>query len=195
MYHERFRKMRKSKVARLNALEAEMMMASLPLGEANLVFGEGNPDCEVMFIGEAPGSTEDRMKRPFVGRAGRLLDRLIEEIGWKRNDVYITNIVKRRPPENRAPQATEIKAYEPYLARQIEIIDPRVIVTLGRFAMGYFLPGSKISLDHGHIFAIGGRHVFPVYHPAAALRSSKMRDALRKDFGQLPKVLFKAPAL
>ena len=181
--------MRKSKSARLKALAAEIAAAPLPLRESNLVFGEGNTDCTVMFIGEAPGANEDRMKRPFVGRSGRLLDKLLGEIGWKRDDVYITNIVKRRPPDNRAPQADEIEAYKPYLARQIAIIDPAIIVTLGRFAMNYFLPNAKISLDHGRICAVEGRQIVPLYHPAAALRSGKMLDALSADFKKLPAFL------
>jgi DNA polymerase len=166
-----------------------MAASSLPLSESNLVFGEGNPDCEVLFIGEAPGATEDRMKRPFVGRAGKLLTTLIEEAGWKREEVYITNIVKRRPPENRAPQAQELEAYKPFLARQIAILAPNVIVTLGRFAMNYFLPDAKISRDHGRVITVEGRRIFPVYHPAAALRSKKMRDALAADFKKLPKLV------
>ncbi len=158
------------KRAELQKLEAEMALAPLPLRESNLVFGEGSFDCEVMFIGEAPGETENRLVRPFVGRGGQLLDEMIKSIGWKREDVYITNIVKRRPPGNRDPLPEEIEAYKPYLARQIEIIAPKVIVTLGRFSMNYFLPDAKISRDHGRAITIGDRVIFPVYHPAAALR-------------------------
>jgi DNA polymerase len=174
----------------LAKLEAEMAVAILPLRESNLVFGEGNIDCRVMFVGEAPGANEDRLKRPFVGRGGQLLDDMIKSIGWRREDVYITNIVKRRPPENRDPLPEEIDAYKPYLTRQIAIIDPLVIVTLGRFAMNYFLPTAKITRDHGHAITIDGRTVFPVYHPAAALRSPiEMMGVLREDFKKLPKVL------
>lgn len=161
---------------------------ALPLRESNLVFGEGNADCEVMFIGEAPGFHEDRLKRPFVGRGGQLLDEMIKSIGWRREDVYITNIVKRRPPENRDPLPGEIELYKPYLARQLEIISPKVIVALGRFAMNYFLPDAKITRDHGRVFKIGGRLVFPVYHPAAALRSPQMMEELKEDFKKLPRV-------
>lgn len=178
------------KTGALKQLESEIASdASLPLRESNLVWGEGNPDCLVMFIGEAPGFNEDRLKRPFVGRGGQLLDRLINEIGWKRGDVYITNIVKRRPPENRDPLPEEIDAYKPYLTKQIEIINPKVIVCLGRFAMNYFLPLAKIMRDHGRIFKAGGRLVFPVYHPAAALRSTQMMDVFREDMKKLPKVV------
>ena len=159
------------KQAELKRLEAEMADVALPFREANLVFGEGDINCEVMFIGEGPGYNEDRLKRPFVGRAGQLLDELIKGIGWKRENVYITNIVKRRPPENRDPLPDEIEAYKPYLTRQIEIIDPKVIVALGRFAMNYFMPDAKITRDHGRLFRVGERLMFPIYHPAAALRS------------------------
>jgi DNA polymerase len=178
------------KVAELQKLEEELVAAPLPLRESNLVFGEGNVDCAVMFIGEAPGLNEDRLKRPFVGRGGQLLDRMIESIGWKRADVYITNIVKRRPPENRDPEPHEIVAYQPYLTRQIEIINPKVVATLGRFSMNYFLPLAKISRDHGRIFDVGGRFIYPLFHPAAALRSQDIvMGQLAEDFKKLPKVL------
>lgn len=175
----------------LKKLEEEIAgNLSLPLcGSANLVFGEGNIDCAVMFIGEAPGENEDRLRRPFVGRGGQLLDRMIESIGWKRPEVYITNIVKRRPPQNRDPLPEEIEAYKPYLTRQIAIINPKVIVTLGRFSMNYFLPEAKITRDHGKVFNIEGRIIFPVYHPAAALRSTDMMDTLTEDFKKLPDVV------
>jgi DNA polymerase len=178
------------KAAELEKLESELISATVPWRESNLVFGEGNINCHVMFIGEAPGVNEDRLKRPFVGRGGQLLDEMIRSIGWKREDVYITNIVKRRPPENRDPLPEEIEAYKPYLTRQIAIIDPKVIVTLGRFAMNYFLPEAKITRDRGRAFNIDGRIIFPVYHPAAALRSpEQMGGVLREDFKKLPKIL------
>jgi len=179
------------KVAELAKLEAEMAAnAALPLrGEANLVFGEGDANCAVMFIGEAPGANEDRLKRPFVGRGGQLLDDMIRGLGWRREQVYITNIVKRRPPENRDPLPAEIEAYKPYLTRQIAIIAPKLIVTLGRFAMNYFVPEAKMTRDHGHPLIIGERLVFPVYHPAAALRSTEMMNVLRDDFKKIPAVL------
>lgn len=174
----------------LKRLESEISAdASLPLREANLVFGEGNPECVVMFIGEGPGFNEDRLGRPFVGRGGQLLDGIIEGIGWKRKDVYIANVIKRRPPNNRDPLPEEIAAHAPYLARQIEIINPKVIVCLGRFAMNYFLPEAKISRDHGKVFSLEGRKIFPVYHPAAALRSTGMLNVLREDFKKLSGVV------
>src|SRR3972149_809629 len=145
-----------TKTEALVALEKEMEADdALPLRNISyLVFGEGNPDAEVLFIGEAPGFHEDRLRRPFVGTAGKLLDKLIGEIGWKRSDVYISNIVKRRPPENRDPMPEEIEAYKPYLAEQIEIINPKIIAPLGRFSMNYFLPFAKISRDQGKVFEI-----------------------------------------
>ena len=171
------------KRAELKRLEDEITAnASLPLRDtANLVFGEGDIDCKVMFIGEAPGANEDR--------CGQLLDNMIEGLGWKRADVYITNIVKRRPPENRDPLPAEIEAYKPYLTRQIAVIDPKLIVTLGRFSMNYFLPFAKITHDHGRPLSIDGRTIFPVYHPAAALRSTQMMETLRGDFKKIPGVL------
>lgn len=178
------------KAVELKVLEEEIAAnKELPLQESNLVFGEGDPNCEVMFIGEAPGVNENRLKRPFVGRGGQLLDRMIVGIDWKRSDVYITNIVKRRPPDNRDPLPEEIAAYRPYLARQIEIIDPKVIVTLGRFSMNYFLPTAKITRDQGHGFLVDGRVVFPVLHPAAALRSTEMMKAFEESFKKLPAVV------
>lgn len=174
----------------LKKLEEEIAAdVSLPLREANLVFGEGNPDCTVMFIGEAPGFNEDRLKRPFVGRGGQLLNEAITSIGWKREDVYITNIVKRRPPENRDPLPEEIETYKPYLTRQIEIIHPKIIVPLGRFAMNYFLPSAKITKDQGRIFRIGEQLIIPMFHPAAALRSPDVLRQFREAFKKLPDIV------
>ena len=167
---------------------------SLPLfGQANLVFGEGNPEAEVLFIGEAPGFHEDRLSRPFVGRAGQLLDKLLVAIKWPRPSVYITNIVKRRPPENRDPLPEEISAYKPYLDRQIKIINPKIIAALGRFAMNYFLPDAKISKDHGVAQYAGDCLILPLYHPAAALRSTQVLKDLEADFKKLPEILKNPP--
>ncbi len=178
------------KQEKLDDLRKELESADLPLKKsANLVFGEGDINCAVMFIGEAPGFNEDVQKRPFVGRAGKLLDEMIVGIGWKRGDVYITNIVKRRPPDNRDPLPEEIEKYRPYLARQIEIIEPKIIATLGRFSMNYFLPFAKISRDHGKVFSVEGKTIFPLYHPAAALRATDVLNELRADFKKLPDVV------
>jgi DNA polymerase len=176
------------KSEQLQALFAEMAAdKTLPL-TTNLVFGEGNPDCEVLFIGEAPGMNEDIQKRPFVGRGGQLLRGCIRDLGWKEEDVYITNIVKRRPPENRDPLPEEIEAYKPFLTRQIGIINPKVIVPLGRFSMNYFLPEAKISRDQGRAFRVGGRIIFPMFHPAAALRATQVMEEFKNSFKKLPEV-------
>lgn len=180
-----------SKAEELEKLKKEMEAdKKLPLfGEANLVFGEGNSEAEVIFIGEAPGFHEDRLKRPFVGQAGKLLDKLLEMIKWPRESVYITNIVKRRPPENRDPLPEEIEKYKPYLTRQIEIINPKMIATLGRFAMAYFLPEAKISRDRGKPQRINNYLIVPLYHPAAALRATAILKELENDFKRLPSLL------
>lgn len=173
----------------LKQLQEEMAAdKSLPLF-ANLVFGEGNPDCQVLFIGEAPGALEDELIRPFVGRSGQLLRKCIREIGWKEEDVYITNIVKRRPSENRDPLPKEIEAYQPYLTRQIGIIKPAVIVTLGRFSMNYFLPEAKISRDQGKLFTTEYWQIFPMLHPAYALRGTRAMRTFKESFKKLPKQL------
>lgn len=180
------------KVAELEKLQKEIAAdKSLPLKEANLVFGEGNPDCEVLFIGEAPGANEDRERRPFVGRAGQLLRKNIRDLAWLERDVYITNIVKRRPPENRDPNEEEIAGYKPYLARQIEIIAPKIIVPLGRFSMNYFLPAAKITRDQGKLFNVGKYFILPMLHPAAALRGNENMKMFEDTFKKLPAALEK----
>lgn len=180
----------------LKIVESEAIRdPSLPLQESNFVFGEGDPDAVVCFVGEAPGFHENEQKRPFVGRGGQLLRKMIRDIGWKESDVYITNIVKRRPPENRDPLPEEIAAYSPYLARQIEIISPVVIVPLGRFSMNFFLPDAKITRDQGKIFKIRGRFIYPMFHPAAALRSSQVLEEFQKTFGRLSAVTMKCEGL
>ncbi|MEK7556444.1 MAG: uracil-DNA glycosylase, partial [Patescibacteria group bacterium] len=142
-----------------------------------------------LFIGEAPGFHEDVQKRPFVGQSGKLLDKMFAKIGLPRRDVYITNIVKRRPPENRDPTPEEIEAYKPYLAAQIALINPKVIATLGRFSMNYFLPLAKMTNDHGKSTTLDGRIIFPLYHPAAALRAGSAMRALETDFFALGKIV------
>ena len=193
------------KLSQLKKLEEEIIKdISLPLREANLVFGEGNINSDIIFIGEAPGQREDELKRPFVGRSGQLLDQLIKKIGWRREDVYITNIVKRRPPENRDPLPEEIESYKPYLARQIEIINPKIVATLGRFSMNYFLPAAKISRDQGKVFKWekgdergekGFRFIVPLFHPAAALRATNVLNQLEASFRKLPAIIAKAESL
>src|SRR3989344_9369552 len=155
----------------------------------NGVPGEGNINSEIVFIGEAPGETEDATGRPFVGRAGRLLEVLLKEIGYKREDVWIGNIIKHRPPENRDPLPDEVSACSPYLTLQLKAIKPKMIVTLGRYAMYYFDKDGKISRDRGIGKMIGENFIFPVYHPAAALRNPSMMRDFRSDFLKIPSVL------
>jgi uracil-DNA glycosylase family 4 len=183
------------KIQDFKNLEAEMVADKILPLTTNLVFGEGSPDAEVIFIGEAPGANEDIEKRPFVGRGGQLLRKNIRNIGWKEEDVYITNIVKRRPPENRDPLPEEIEAYKPYLARQIEILAPKVIVTLGRFSMNYFLPMAKITKDQGKIFRLSKYCVLPMFHPAAALRNPEVMREFEATFKKLPAAVIKCKEL
>ncbi len=173
---------------------------TLPLRNTatQLVFGEGNPDTKVYFLGEAPGYYEDRDGRPFIGQAGKLLDKLLESINLKREDVYISNVVRFRPPENRDPLPEELAAFAKYVDEEIEIISPKVIVTLGRFSMNKFLPDVKISQVHGKVEFVkfNGKDliVIPMYHPAAALRAGAIMEQLKKDFLTIEKVLKDIPA-
>ena len=165
--------------------------ADCPLhrGRTNAVPGEGSPWAELMFIGEGPGFHEDRQGRPFVGPAGQLLEGLLASIGTNRNDVFIANMVKCRPPDNRDPEPTEIAACKKYLDRQIELVDPKLIVTLGRFSLGRFFPGESITRARGKLREKDGRHIFPVLHPAAALRRPELRKTLVEDFRAIADIL------
>ena len=160
--------------------------------------GEGHSDSEVVFVGEGPGQTEDQQGRPFVGRAGDLLVKLIGTLGWRRQEVFITNIVKCRPPGNRDPEPDEIAACVPYLQRQLEVLNPAVVVTLGRFSMAHFRPGERISQIHGTAVVAppetGARDAlaYALYHPAAALRSSGVERQSYDDIAGLPRVLVDA---
>lgn len=155
------------------------------------VYGNGNPHAKIMLIGEAPGKKEDLTGVPFVGASGKFLDEMLESIGLKRGDVYITNIVKYRPPANRDPSPREKKECEEWLRAEIDLIDPLLIVTLGRHALNYFFPEEKISRIHGKIlssskkFGKGKQFYLPLYHPAVALYNSKFRSELMKDFAQI----------
>lgn len=195
------------KIAALEALTKEMNTPEkCPLFKVakSVVPGEGNVDTSVMFIGEAPGKNEDEQGRPFVGAAGKLLEQLIESINLKRSDVYIANIIKHRPPGNRDPLPNEIAAYAPWLKEQIKIINPPLIVTLGRFSMDYLLgAGFSITKIHGQPKRLpdlptgqagggqgaNGRVVMPLHHPAAALYRGDLRPVLAADFQKIPKVL------
>jgi DNA polymerase len=162
-----------------------------PLSEkANPVFGEGDAKATIMFIGEAPGEQEDKTGRPFVGAAGKFLDELLTSIHLKREDVYITNVVKYRPPENRDPTDLEKEQCMPWLKLQISLIKPRVIVPLGRHALGHFLSKTTISDAHGKAYKLtDSATIFPIYHPAAALHNGGLRQALYDDFKALGEFL------
>lgn len=173
---------------------------SLRAQATQAVPGEGNASAAILFIGEAPGAKEDEQGRPFVGAAGKFLNEMLASINLKREDVYITNIVKYRPPNNRDPLPEEIASCEEWLKEQIKIIQPKIIVTLGRHALEHFLPGKKISEAHGRVFRktfpnLGSLVFFALYHPAAALYNGGMRETLIKDFQKIPKVLEKVSFL
>ena len=165
----------------------------LHAGRNHAVPGEGHPNARLLFIGEGPGREEDRQGRPFVGPAGHLLDELLDSIGARRSGVYIANMVKCRPPDNRDPAPDEIQACSKYLDRQIELLNPQVIVTLGRFSLGKFFPGEGIMRARGQPRQQGGRLIFPMLHPAAALRRSEHRGVMFQDFQTLAELLQSPP--
>lgn len=188
-----------SKKEELEKLKKKMLSDdSLPLkkGATNLVFGVGSADTKIFFIGEGPGFYEDQQAEPFVGRSGKLLDRGLLAIKLSREKVFITNIVHHRPPENRDPLPEEIEAYGKYLDKIIEIINPKIIVTLGRFSMNKFIPNSRITAIHGkaHVVEWNGKFitVVPMFHPAAALRGTEVMNMFKADFLALPEILSKA---
>jgi DNA polymerase len=156
-----------------------------------LVFGDGSPAADIVFIGEAPGKNEDEQGKPFVGAAGKFLDEMLASIGLKRQDIYITNIVKYRPPDNRDPLPLEKEAFLPYLVEQLKIINPKVIVTLGRHSMDVLLPGLTISQVHGKPMRVRDHVYLPLFHPAAALYNGGLRQTLLDDFAQIPSILEK----
>ncbi|HET8777606.1 MAG TPA: uracil-DNA glycosylase [Candidatus Limnocylindria bacterium] len=168
---------------------------SLARRRTRAVPGEGNVLSDVLLVGEGPGAREDATGRPFVGPAGQLLDELLASIGWSREDVFITNVVKCRPPGNRDPEPEEKAACGAYLERQEQALDPAVIVTLGRHSLQRYLPGARIGGVHGRLRrAPGGQHVFPMYHPAAALHQASLRETLFHDVRGLPSALLTARA-
>ncbi len=198
--------MANDKSTKLNDIKQQILddgiCPELAKGATQLVFGDGSPNAELVFIGEAPGKNEDLQGVPFVGAAGKFLDEMLEMIDLKRQDVYITNIVKYRPPGNRDPQPDEKKAFLPYLQRQLEVIQPKIVVTLGRHSMNCFLPDLKISQVHGQpkrvrlslkkdsaesIQVI----ILPLFHPAAALYNGDMRQTLIDDFALIPLIISK----
>lgn len=187
--------------AALEAIAAEVRVCTncrLHATRTRAVPGEGDPDTEVVFVGEGPGFNEDREGRPFVGRAGDLLVKLLASIGWGRSDVFITNVVKCRPPDNRDPQPDEIAACAPFLRRQLAVLDPAVVVTLGRYSMGTFMPGARISQAHGTVRPVDPATgapdalVFAMYHPAAALRTPAIERESYADIAAVPAALLDA---
>jgi len=207
-----------AKQQRLDQIKAEIITANicpdLAKTATNLVFGDGNPNAQIVFIGEAPGKNEDLKGIPFVGAAGKFLDEMLAMIGLERKDIYITNIVKYRPPNNRDPLPAEKAAFLPYLQQQIEVIRPKVVITLGRHSMNCFLPGLYISKIHGQpkririnmkqaadALSAGDKQaspeskqgepivILPLFHPAAALYNGAMRQTLIDDFAQIPQIM------
>jgi uracil-DNA glycosylase len=182
----------------LEQIAAEVAVCTrcpLHTGRTLAVPGEGHPDTEVVFVGEGPGYNEDQQGRPFVGAAGNLLNELLRQIGWKRPEVFITNVVKCRPPGNRDPEPNEIAACAPYLKRQLAVLDPAVVVTLGRHSLGYFNPGERISAAHGTVRPTDPETGAPdavtyaMYHPAAALRQGSLKQTMLEDMCNLPEAL------
>lgn len=193
----------RQKQTRLDQIKADIIKSNvcphLAKEATQLVFGDGNPGAEIVFIGEAPGRNEDLQGKPFVGAAGKFLNEMLSEIGLAREDVYITNIVKYRPPNNRDPLPDEKKAFLPFLQAQLEVIQPKVVVTLGRHSMNCFLPDLQISKVHGEPKRIKIKMkqtddilpivIVPLFHPAAALYNGDMRQTLMDDFAGIPRVI------
>lgn len=186
--------MSKSKQQQLDEIKEQILKQKicpdLAKSATQLVFGDGNPDAEVIFVGEAPGKNEDEQGLPFVGAAGKFLNELLASIGLDRAKVYITNIVKYRPPNNRDPYPDEKAEFLPFLKKQLEIIKPKLIVTLGRHSMEVLLPPDlKISQTHGQPKRYHGQVYMPLFHPAAALYNSSMKQTIMDDFAKIPRVL------
>lgn len=183
---------RESQAENLYAQVRSCTACALATTRTCAVPGEGPLDSEVMFIGEAPGMNEDRQGRPFVGAAGKFLDELFAAAGFRREEVYICNVLKCRPPSNRDPMPSEIEACRGYLERQIELVDPALIVSLGRYSMNHFFPNAKISRVHGQSREIDDRVFMPMYHPAAALHQQSLRQVILDDFAGIPAALEQA---
>ena len=185
--------MAKSKQEKLNDIKDQILKDKVCVTLANqatqLVFGEGSLDADIVFIGEAPGKNEDMKGIPFIGAAGKFLEQMLDMIGMKREDVYITNIVKYRPPNNRDPLPEEKTAFLPYLQAQLDVIQPKMIVTLGRHSMNCLLPDLQISQVHGQPKRYKGRVILPLFHPAAALYNGSMRALLQEDFSNIPQIM------
>lgn len=186
---------KRGKLEELNNYWKEHCTCELKNTATQAVFGSGNADSDIVFIGEAPGKNEDLEGIPFVGAAGKFLNEMLEDIGMKREDIYITNIVKYRPPNNRDPEPEEKEACNLWLINELKIINPKIIIFLGRHSMLRFFPTDKISDVHGKLLIknipeLGKKQAFlPLYHPAAALYNGGMRETLKKDFKKIPKAL------
>jgi DNA polymerase len=176
----------------LNAQIAVCPDCELSTTRTHAVPGEGRPDADLVLVGEAPGYYEDQQARPFVGPAGHFLDQLLASIGLRREDVYICNVIKCRPPQNRDPLPGEINACHKWLQRQLEIISPKVVATLGRYSLAKYFPGESIGKVHGKERRVGDVMVVPMYHPAAALHQAALRRVIEEDFKKLPAILEKA---
>jgi DNA polymerase len=184
---------RNNNQAKLDQIKAEIIKNNicpdLAKTAKQLVMGDGNPDADIVFIGEAPGKKEDEQGIPFVGASGKLLNEMLHSIGLERSDIYITNIVKYRPPNNRDPREDEKAAFLPYLEEQLEVIQPKIVITLGRHSMNCFLPGLLISEVHGQPQQYKDRVYLPLYHPAAALYNGALRQTLIDDFKRIPLII------
>lgn len=184
-----------SELTELHEEIAKCQSCILSEARKNPVPGEGPEKAQLVFIGEGPGFHEDQQGRPFVGAAGHFLEELLDDIGLTREDVYICNVIKCRPPGNRDPLPEEIEACKPFLDKQIEIISPQMIVTLGRFSMERYFQGAKISQIHGQPRRIGGIIYYPMYHPAAALHQPKWRQVVKDDMSKIPQLLAQADSI
>lgn len=186
-------KSRLEKQIRLDQIKAEIIKNNvcpdLAKAATHMVFGEGSPDAEIIFVGEAPGKNEDLQGRPFVGAAGKFLNEMLAQIGLNREDVYITSILKYRPPNNRDPLPGEKEAFLPYLQAQLEVIQPVLVVTLGRHSTNCFLPDLQISKVHGQAKRYKGQAYLPLFHPAAALYNGSMRQTIIDDFVRIPQIV------
>jgi len=189
---------REQALAEIAAEVAVCTLCPLHVGRTLAVPGEGHPDTEVVFVGEGPGYNEDKEGRPFIGAAGGLLNEMLKAIGWRREEVFITNVVKCRPPGNRDPEPFEIAACAPYLKRQLTVLDPAVVVTLGRHSLGTFMPGERISSAHGTARPTNPKTgaaqatTYAMYHPAAALRQASLKETMLVDMAGLPEVLIQS---
>ena len=179
----------KDALAELNQQIAICPDCELSETRTRTVPGEGNPDTDILLIGEAPGYYEDQQGRPFVGPAGQFLEQLLGSIGLRRSDVYICNVIKCRPPQNQDPLPHQIKACDKWLQEQMRIIAPKMVVTLGRYSLAKFMPGQSISRIHGQARRVGSLLVVPMYHPAAALHQGGLRKTIEEDFRKLPAFL------